>query len=103
MIVGPLDGNTVERLKVIVCDGKYQNVDSLEMAFARYEQVPANIANEIKVKYQASLPEENRSFQIHKKKCGTEFRPFHTFLLSAFDLFFCRFWFFCFGAALLLV
>ncbi len=30
-----------------------------EMEFARYEQVPTNIANEIKAKYQASLSEED--------------------------------------------
>ncbi len=30
-----------------------------EMEFSRYEQVPANIANEIKAKYQASLTEED--------------------------------------------
>jgi elongation factor G len=33
MEVGPLAGSTVERLKVIVCDGKYHDVDSSEMAF----------------------------------------------------------------------
>ncbi len=150
MIVGPLAGSTVERLKVTVYDGKYHDVDSSEMAFkiatrrafkeaiekarpvllepimnvkiripdkymgdvsgdlnqrrgriigmsaedglqvvnaevpqaemakyatelrsltqgsglfemefARYEQVPTNIANEIKAKYQASLTEED--------------------------------------------
>lgn len=150
MVVGPLAGSTVERLKVIVYDGKYHDVDSSEMAFkiatrrafreaiekarpvllepivnvkiripdrymgdisgdlnqrrgriigmsaedglqvvnaevpqaemakyatelrsltqgsglfemefSRYEQVPANIANEIKAKYQASLTEED--------------------------------------------
>ncbi len=82
MIVGPLDGNTVERLKVIVCDGKYQNVDSLEMAFARYEQVPANIANEIKVKYQASLAKENGLFQIHKKNVERSFGRSTFFIIS---------------------
>lgn len=150
MQVGPLAGSTVERMKVIVYDGKYHDVDSSEMAFkiatrrafkdamdkanpvllepimtvkiripdrymgdvsgdlnqrrgriigmsaedglqvvsaevpqsemakyatelrsitqgsglfemefARYEQVPSNIANEIKAKYQASLTEED--------------------------------------------